>query len=88
MPCCLIVLSLCLPRLVLFCMWAFGSYLNVYETSICPLLGFVFAPYTTLAYAAAMHHGGVKGEWLVILIVGVILDLGNSSATVTSKKGD
>ena len=87
MPCLIVLIGLCLPRLVLFCMWLFGTYLNVYETSICPLLGFLFAPYTTLAYATAMHHGGVKGEWMVILIVGVILDLG-SGGSATSKKGD
>ena len=36
----------------------------------------------------AMHHGGIKGEWMVILIVGVILDLSSDGGSVTSKKGD
>ncbi len=43
-----------------------------------PLLGFLFMPYTTLAYMAAMlnNHHELSGAWIVLVVVAVFFDLG------------
>jgi len=58
MPCLLGCLAISMPRLVLLLVWLFSDYLETaYRTKLWPLLGFVFLPLTTLAYAFAMHFG-------------------------------
>jgi Ni,Fe-hydrogenase I cytochrome b subunit len=58
---------------------------QAYETTIWPLLGFIFMPFTTLAYMAAAintnHH--ISGGWMVLVIVAVFFDL---TATGSSAK--
>ena len=56
----------------------FSDYLGrAYETTLWPLLGFFFAPYSTLAYAFAINHGGsLGGIHLVVFIIAVLVDLG------------
>jgi hypothetical protein len=76
---CLIALViLFLPRTVMVVLWLFTDYLSTaFGTWVWPLLGFFFLPTTTLAYAVAENrYGGVRGIGLVLLILGVLLDLG------------
>ena len=79
MPCLVGCLSLFMPRLALVLVWLFGNYLGeAYETFLWPLLGFIFMPLTTLAYAWAWHYGNgsVNGLGLVIVVLAVLIDLG------------
>ncbi len=49
-----------------------------YDSFLWPLLGFIFLPYTTLAYMGAMvNTGSVQGIWLVLVIIAVLVDLGH-----------
>ncbi|HEX2972036.1 MAG TPA: hypothetical protein VHP11_06870 [Tepidisphaeraceae bacterium] len=67
------------PRVVLVLVWLFSGYLGrAYQTVIWPVLGFIFLPLTTLAYAFAMNanNGSVSGIYLVIVVVAVLVDLG------------
>jgi len=80
MPCLLAAFALLTPRvvivlLVIFSDWIGTAYNNVI---VWPLLGFIFFPYTTLAYALAMHNNAnsVSGVYLVIVVLAVLLDLG------------
>jgi hypothetical protein len=76
---CLIALViLFLPRTVMVVLWLFTDYLSAaFGTWVWPLLGFFFLPTTTLAYAVAENrYGGVRGIGLVLVILGVLLDLG------------
>jgi len=88
--CLLPVFSLFMPRVIMFFAYLMTDWFaRAYETSIWPFLGFLFMPYTTLAYMAAMLNNNhqVSGGWLVLMIVAVIFDLGgqgSSSVTVTS----
>jgi hypothetical protein len=79
MGCCSLVLLLVVgPRLVLFLMWLFTSYLvPAYDHAILlPLLGFFFLPWTTLAYAWAVASGyGLHGIGLIVVILAVVIDL-------------
>jgi hypothetical protein len=60
MSCVLVVIALLMPRLVMMFIavladWFFTSY----QTVLWPVLGFFFAPYTTLVYMAAMLNNMV-----------------------------
>lgn len=78
MPCLLGCVALSVPRLVLFLVWLFSDYLSrAIESNLVLLLGFIFLPLTTLAYAWAINtNGTVEGIHLVVVIVAVLIDLG------------
>ncbi len=59
MPCLVALLAFFAPRLTMILMVIFGDYLGrAYETTLWPLAGFFFAPYTTLAYAYSVNTSG------------------------------
>ena len=72
------LLGLAMPRVVMVILWIFTDYLGrAYEGVIIPLLGFFFLPTTTLTYAIAENEtGGFEGWGAVLIIVGVLFDLG------------
>ena len=73
MPCLLAVLGFFTPRLVLFILWLVGWTQGAFATVIWPVLGFVFMPFTTLAYAFGMKsNGSISGLYLALVIVGVL----------------
>jgi len=78
MPCLLAAVALLLPRFVMILLVIFSDYMGrAYQTILWPVLGFIFFPYTTLAYAFAMNsNGSVSGFYLVLVIIGVLFDLG------------
>lgn len=78
MPCLLGCLALSIPRVVLLCLWLFSQYIGrAFESNFWFLLGFLFMPCTTLAYAWAKNsNGSVEGLYLAVVIFGVLLDLG------------
>ena len=78
MPCLMVVLALLLPRVVMFFIWLLTNWFSVFNTWLWPLLGFIFMPYTTLAYMGAMlNAGGVTGLWLVLIVIAAIVDIGH-----------
>jgi hypothetical protein len=88
MPCLLIMIGLFVPRLTLFFLWLLSSYLSrAFETHLWPLLGFFVLPYTTLAYAIAINEGGaLKGIWLALFVLGILLDFGVLGGTAHSRR--
>jgi len=78
MPCLLFLVVLLFPRVVLVLMFLASTYLQrAYHGLIVPILGFIFLPLTTLAYAWMVNsHMPLEGVNLIILIVAVIIDLG------------
>jgi hypothetical protein len=76
--CVLILLAFFTPRIVLFLLWLFTSYLSrAFDGFVLPLLGFLFLPATTLAYAIAQNElGGINGLGLVVLLIGLAVDIG------------
>ena len=77
MPCLILILFLIFPRIALLLIFLFSNYLErAYHGLIVPLIGFIFLPLTTLAYAWLVNtHQPIAGLNLVILIVAVIVDL-------------
>ena len=78
MPCLVGCLALLFPRLVIIGLVIFSDYIgDAFQSWIWPLLGFVFMPLTTLAYAWAINSGGsVTGWYLAVVVVAVLLDFG------------
>ena len=76
--CVLILIALVGPRLALFALWLFSDYLSrAFDSFLVPFLGFLFLPWTTLAYAVAQNSlGGVHDLGLVVVILGVLADVG------------
>jgi hypothetical protein len=78
MPCLLLILLLAFPRIALVLLFLFSNYLQrAYHGLILPLVGLLFLPLTTLAYAWMANTGRpTTGINLVILIIAVVIDLG------------
>jgi hypothetical protein len=81
MPCLIGCLALLFPRVVIVLLFVFTGYLQRAFANVSllwPVLGFIFLPVTTLAYALAMNanNGQVSGLYLVLVILAVLFDLG------------
>jgi hypothetical protein len=79
MPCLLLILLLAFPRIALVYLYVTGTYLQraFQNNLVIPLVGFIFLPLTTLAFAWMTNtHQAIAGINLVILIVTVVIDLG------------
>ncbi|HZM00413.1 MAG TPA: hypothetical protein VFD43_09195 [Planctomycetota bacterium] len=83
MPCIVILLLLGLPRLALFVTFLFSDYLGrAYATNFWPLVGFLFMPLTTLAYAFSVNTWGeVRGLGTVAVVLAVLIDVGMLGAS-------
>ncbi|NUM54665.1 MAG: hypothetical protein HUU46_13555 [Candidatus Hydrogenedentes bacterium] len=87
MPCLFVLIAVIAPRLALFLMWLLAYMAPAFETRIWPILGFFFMPYTTCAYAIGMNEtGGFQGWSLLLLIVGVVFDLGSHGGSARTTR--
>lgn len=79
MPCLIALLALIAPRVTIVLLVIFSNYLGAaYETILWPVLGFIFFPFTTLAYAFAINaNDSVSGIYAILLVIAVLLDLGS-----------
>ncbi len=78
MPCLLAAGSLFAPRVILVLVWLLSDYLNVFDSVLWPILGFIFLPLTTLAYAWAWHtgDGAITGIGTAAIVFAVLIDMG------------
>ncbi len=78
MPCLIAFLGLLVPRFAIVILVLAGDYIGrAYQTTLWPLLGFFFMPYTTLAYAFAINdRGSVSGWHLALVVLAVLADFG------------
>jgi hypothetical protein len=78
MPCLLLILVLAFPRIVLLLLLLLTNYLErAYHGVILPVIGLLFLPLTTLAYAWMVNNGqSTAGVNLLILLIAVVIDLG------------
>lgn len=79
MPCLVVFLAVLAPRVTSVLLWLFTTYFEraFAGRMILLLVGVIFLPFTTLAYAWVVNSGNsVEGMWLVLMIVAVILDIG------------
>jgi hypothetical protein len=78
MPCLFLIIVLAFPRIVLLVLFFVSDYLTrAYSNLLLPVVGFIFVPLTTLAYAWMVNnHMPLEGANLLILVLAVVLDLG------------
>jgi hypothetical protein len=81
MGCLVVILLLLFPRIALVLLFFTTNYLqHAYHNLLVPLLGFIFLPLTTLAYAWMVNTNmPIAGVNLVILIIAVVVDVGGLS---------
>lgn len=71
-----------LARIIGFVIFICTNYFaTAYETTIWPVLGWLFMPITTLTYMWAMNENGhhVTGGWIIMMIIAVCLDFSLSA---------
>lgn len=78
MPCLIFILLVAFPRIAMLLMFLFSNYLErAYHGLLLPVIGFIFLPLTTLAYAWMANTGQpIAGINLIVLIVAVLIDAG------------
>ncbi len=80
MPCCAILLFLFLgPRVAIAALALLSSYIGRAFNGefLLPFLGWLFLPWTTLAYAWSMNtSGSVSGIQAIIVAIALLADLG------------
>ena len=77
MSCCLVLLIALLgPRVAIVLLAVFTAYLEKpFDGFLIPLVGFIFLPFTTLAYALAINtRGEVVGIQAVVVVIAVLAD--------------
>ena len=81
MACLLLILFVAFPRIALLLLFFLSNYLErAYHGLLLPILGFLFLPLTTLAYAWMANSGlPTSGINLLILIAAVVIDLSSLS---------
>lgn len=81
MPCLVLIVLVAFPRIALVLIFLTSNYLQrAYHSLLLPLLGFLFLPLTTLAYAWMTNtRQPIAGINLLILIIAVVIDLGGLS---------
>ena len=89
MPCCLILLVALLgPRVAIVLIALFTEYFErPFDGLLVPFLGFLFLPFTTLAYAWAINtRGEVAGVQAVVVIIAVLADVGAFSGSEARRR--
>ena len=89
MGCCLLAaLVMAMPRLAVVVLWMTGYLGSAYQTFLWPLLGFIFMPWTTAAYAIAINewHGQLTLGGIVIIVIGVFLDMGSHGGAERARR--
>ena len=83
MPCILALIAILFPRVLILVLWIFTDWFNgVFQTTIWPVLGFLFMPLTTLWYSVVINNYG--GQWnsltIVVMVIAVVIDLGSNGS--------
>lgn len=76
--CCLLAVLLFFgPRVLLVFAWLFTNWYLAFSSTIVALVGFLFVPWTSLAwmYVFFHHHGNLGGGYALLLAAGLVADL-------------
>lgn len=91
MPCCAILLFLFLgPRVAIAALALFSNYLGrAFDGSfLLPFFGWLFLPWTTLAYAWAINsRGELAGFHVVVFAFALLVDLGVVGKGAADRRG-
>jgi hypothetical protein len=85
--CLLALLGAIAPRLALILMWLFTPWIGrAFDNFVLPLLGFIFLPLTTVIYVFVSPGGLGTFDW-ILLIVGILIDLGSYGSGAYGRRG-
>jgi hypothetical protein len=78
MCCVLVLLAFLGPRVAIFLLWLLTDYMSrAFDAVLLPFLGFLFLPWTTIAWAIAQNEfGGANGVGLLVIALGFLADIG------------
>ena len=81
-------MALMAPRFAIVLVVLFSDYIGrAFDNMLWPLLGFLFMPLTTLAYAWAINsRGSVEGIQLAVVVIAILMDLGLIGGSAASRK--
>lgn len=87
MGCLLAIGAWFFPRLVIILLTITGYIQKGFHGQwIWPVLGFFLMPFTTLAYAFSVNHGGgIQGIYVVLVLLAVLLDFGVVGGTAKKR---
>jgi len=89
MPCCLLlILAFFGPRVAMVLLALFSDFFErPFDGLLMPILGWIFLPLTTLAYAWSINqYGEVTGLGLLLVIVGALFDIGAIGGGATRRR--
>jgi len=78
MGCLAVIIALVVPRVMMvFAFLMTDWFSRAFETRLWPLMGFLFMPYATLTYVAAMlnNNHALTGGWLVLFVAAIVVDV-------------
>ncbi len=84
MGCLLVAIALIIPRTVMVFIWLLTDWFSrAYAGVLLPALGFLFMPYTTLAYMAAMirNHNTLNTFWAIVVVIAALVDISHWGST-------
>lgn len=83
MGCLFVLIAVLSPRLGLLLLWLFTSYVDLaFAGWFLPLVGLLFAPWTTLLYVLVdVAPGPIHVAGWILVIIGVFLDLSSYAQT-------
>lgn len=87
--CCLIALLMFVgPRVVLACAWLFSNWYQAFDSSLVAIAGWLLLPWTSLAWIYVHFHnqGVLSGGYALLLVLGVLLDLGTFGGSHRSRR--
>ncbi len=86
--CLLILRFLFGPRVALGLVWLFTNTVDrAFDGVLVPALGFLFLPWTTLAYAVTTSPGGPSAIVWVVIALGAIADLSSYGVSARTRVG-
>ncbi|HEY7762221.1 MAG TPA: hypothetical protein VIC52_04340 [Actinomycetota bacterium] len=88
MGCLIVLMALIGPRVALLFTWIFTDLVDrAFEGILLPLLGLIFLPWTTFLYVLVYNPvEGVSFLGWVIVVLGVLLDLGSYGAGARNRR--
>lgn len=65
------------PRVALFFAWLFTHWYRAFDSTLVAFLGFLFLPWTSLAWMYTYFHnfGQLSGGYIVLIILAGLVDL-------------
>jgi uncharacterized membrane protein YuzA (DUF378 family) len=88
MGCLFALIAMLSPRLAVLILWLFTNYVDrAFAGFVLPLLGLIFAPWTTLMYVLVdVAPGGIHVAGWILVGLGAVLDISSYSQSAANRR--